>query len=579
MSGAEEYARWVVKPGNERETGRLVKLAAQRFLNDLTRTDIYFDEDEAVKMPLFGGRYCYQWEGEWRDQLVKFELWQRFIYEQAYGWFWTDSKLRRFEEVYVQIAKKNGKSTMCAVDINFHLLADDRINTPKIYTGANNEEQAKICVNMAGRIIERSPDLMALVDEGAVKLTRYGENITTVIHEEKNGFVKAFAKESGDKKLKTSGGKHGVNASKGIIDEYGMSPDHGAAKPIKTSMASRSEGQMFYITTAGFNLDGPCYQELRKIGIQVLEGVIKKDNYLPVIFEIDKPVGEDGKTKDITAEYLLENEWVWKHANPNIDVSVKRKFLKSALEDAITFGGTTMVDNLTLNFNIWMDSAEVFIPAEAWNKNTHGITEKDLEGAECFGGIEIVSGKHLNCFCLLFPDVKGKTVLKPIFWMPDEYRKNRETDSYNNWVKEGYITTFLGNTSDNDKVFDLIVSYLERYNMMSFAFKTNLVNSDIVQALIKNGYTGNPISHGYQGISTPTLTWEEMLLAGEMEHFNNPVLTWMNSNCLAVRKDHDIRLEKSGSRVVGIYAALNALAEWKTDDANGIQVDTVFTEL
>jgi len=95
--------------------------------------------------------------GDWRGVLVEFQLWQRFIYEQVYGWFVTETRLRRFEDVYVQVAKKNGKSTGCAVDMNFHLLADDRINTPKIFTAANNEDQAKICVNMAGRIIEQSP--------------------------------------------------------------------------------------------------------------------------------------------------------------------------------------------------------------------------------------------------------------------------------------------------------------------------------------------------------------------------------------------------------------------------------------
>jgi phage terminase large subunit-like protein len=324
---------------------------------------------------------------------------------------------------------------------------------------------------------------------------------------------------------------------------------------------------MFYITTAGFNLEGPCYQELRKVGIQVLEGTVKKDNYLPVIFEIDKPIGEDGKTKDITAQWLLENEWVWKHSNPNIDVSVKRKFLRSALEDAITFGGTTMVDNLTLNFNIWMGSADTFIPAEVWNKNTHGISEEDLIGQECFGGIEIVSSKHLNSFVYCFPNVKGKVVLKAFFWMPDAYKQSRETDQLPTWAEQKLITVFAGDASDNDVVVDLILKDISKYNMHSFAYRTNLEQSDVVQGLIKKGITGNPISHGRQGISTPTTIWEELLTKAECEHFNNPVLSWMNGNCLAVRKDHDIRLEKSGSKVVGIYAAINAVAQWKTIEA------------
>jgi phage terminase large subunit-like protein len=567
MTGAEQYARWVLDPANTIETGRLIKLAAQRFLNDLTRTDIYFDEVEAVKMVNFCEAYCYQWEGDWRDQLLKFELWQRFIFEQIYGWFRVDTKTRRFTEAYVQVSKKNGKSTMCAGAMNFHLIADERVNTPKVFTAANNEDQAKICVNMAGRIIERSPELAELVDDGDIRLFNYKENITEIVHVEKDGFIKAFSKETSDKKSKTAGGKHGANASLGVVDEFGMSPDHGASKPIKTSMASRREGLMLFITTAGFNMDGPCYRELRDVGIKVLEGTVIKDNYLPVIFEIDSPIGEDGKPGKITVQWLLDHPEVWRQATPNLGISVNPEFLKEMLDDAKTYGGTTEVEVLTLNFNMWVDSPEVFIPADVWTKNHHtDISEKDLEGQKCYGGLELISGKHLNCFSLIFPDVKGYTVIRPIFWMPEEFIHSRETDQYKNW-KDKFIHTFLGNVSENDLVIELLQEEIGRYDMHSFAFKKGSEHSDIVQALIKSGLQGNPISHGYQGISTPTLTWEEMLTAGQIEHFNNPVLAWMNSNCMAQRKDNDLRLEKSGSRVVGIYAAINALAQWKTIEA------------
>jgi phage terminase large subunit-like protein len=562
MSGAEKYARWVLDSANQVETGRLIKLAAQRFLSDLLRKDMYFDEDEAVKMANFGERYCCQWEGDWAGKPVIFEPWQRFIFEQVFGWFWTDSKLRRFEDVYVQVAKKNGKSTMCAVLMDFHLMADERVNTPKVFTAANNEEQAKICVNMAGRIIEFSPELADYIPDKTIRLFSYKEEITEIAHTGRNGFIRAFAKESGDKTLKTAGGKHGVNASLGIVDEFGMSPDHGASKPIKTSMASRKEPLMFTITTSGFNLSGPCYTENRKVGIQVLEGIVQKDNYLPIIFEIDPPI-KDGKPDQITATWLLEHPEVWRHANPNVDVSVHRKFLKGALEDAIQYGGTTAVDNLTLNFNIWMQSAEVFISAETWAKNTHEIKEEDLLGQECFGGVEFISGKMMNAFCFVFPDVGGKTVVKPIFWMPAEFIKEHE-DEFKPWVSAGLIHTDVGNVFDNDKAKAIILCEIQKYNMHSFAFKKSLEHSDIVQALIKEGYQGDPISHGVQGISTPTVLWEELLNGFHVEHFGNPVLTWMNSNCLAKRKDNDIRLEKSGSKVVGIYAAINALAQWKT---------------
>lgn len=548
MTGAETYARWVLAPENIRETGRLIKLAAQRFIDDLRRTDVYFDEEEACRMVNFGERYCYQWEGDWRGVLIKFENWQRFIFEQVYGWIRVDTGTRRFDEVFVEVAKKNGKSSMAAVLMNFHVCADDRVNTPKVFTGANNEDQAKICVNMAGRIIEQSPDLMDLVDDGTLKLFNYKDNITEIVHTEKDGFIKAFAKESSDKKSKTAGGKHGVNASLGVIDEFGMSPDHGASKPIKTSMASRKERLMFYITTAGFNMDGPCFQELRKVGIQVLEGTVLKDNYLPVIFEMDE--GDDWK-----------DEKNWRKCNPNLDVSVNRDFLRSMVSDAVTYGGTTEVDVKTLNFNMWCDSPAVFISSEIWNTNTHGLTIDS--GEECYAGIEIGPSGAISAVAMLFP---GEIVrIKMLWFLAEEALKTNEFYRDN----RDHIKIDPGNEVENQVAVNWIIEEFGNYNLHSFCFPMTQKNNSIIQELIKWGYTGNPISQGLSGISNATTEWEKFLRDAKVEHFDDPILAWHNSNCLAIRKEAGTRIEKS-SKVLGVYAVLNAWSQWKTIEATGM---------
>lgn len=565
MTAAEKYADWVLNPSNELETGRYIKLAAKRFKEWLKRDDLYFDEVEAVKMVDFCENYLCQWEGDWEGVPLKFEPWQRFIFEQVYGWIKKSDGTRVIEEVFVQVSKKNGKSTMSAGLMNYHLFADERIKTPKVFTAANDREQAMICVNMAGKMVEASPALAEMVDDGLVGLMNYKENITEVINYENNGFIKAFSKEAGDKTLKTSGGKQGRNPSLGVVDEFGMASDHGASGSIKTGMMSRLLRLMFYITTSGFNLDGPCFKELRKVGIDILEGREQNDSYLIMIFEIDPPKNDKGEDMPITIEWLIENEQVWRQSNPNLDVSVHRSALRSMLKDAKQYRGTREVEVKTLNFNIWVNSPSVFISSEIWGNNHHGINEDELLGERCFGGIEIASGRMLNSFVLLFPDINGKAVVKSFFWMPEEYKKDNVQLS--EWSDEGHIWVDSGNVVDNEWVCSKLFEHISKYDMHSFAFKTNLENHDIVQNLIKESIKGDPISHGRQGISTPTLIWEEMLSKGEIEHFNNPVLTWMNSNCSVVRKDNDIRLEKSGSKVVGIYAAINAIAQWKTIDS------------
>lgn len=562
MSKARQYAEWVLDPKNERETGRLIKLAAQRFMNDLKRTDIYFDPVEAVKMPDFCENHLCQWEGEWEGKPFVFELWQRFIFEQIYGWFRVDTNTRRFTEVYVQVSKKNGKSSGCAGVMNFHVFGDDRVNTPKVFTGANNEEQAKIAVNMSGRMIQAAAKYIDdspfadMLETDTIGIMNYKENITEVLNRENNGFIKAFAKESSDKKSKTAGGKHGINASLGVIDEFGMSPDHGASKAIRSSMASRRERLMFYITTAGFNLDGPCYRELRKIGIDVLEGTITKDDYLPIIFEIDKPVGEDGKVQDITVDWLLENEWAWKQSNPNLEVSVFKDFLRSELLDAKVKGGSSITETLTLNFNLWMDSPEVFIPADVWNKNTcSGRVLKSSD--DCFAGLEVGPSGDITAMSLLFP---GDIVAVKMTWiiagdalkLTETYRENEEL-----------INVDPGNVVDNDFAIQKISEQFQKYSLHSFAFPKPQENNSVVQGLIKLGYVGNPISQGVVSISNPTDEWEKMLRAGMVDHYSDPILAWQNSNCLAIRKEQGTRIEKNG-KVLGIYACINAVAQWKT---------------
>lgn len=564
MIEAHQYALDVLS-GKE-VAGRLIKKACERFIRDLERTDIYFDEEEAVKSDVFMEEYCHHYEGDFADKPFIKSPWQKFVDQQLYGWIRKDNGKRRFNKAYIQIAKKNGKSTWCAGHGNFHGFADEKIKTPKVYTAANNEDQAKICVNMAGRMIEHSPELYQYVEDGDVKLSTYGSNVTEVIFKHKDGFIKALSKESDNKKGKTVGGKHGINPSMGIVDEFGMSPDYGASKTIETGMASRSERLMLYITTAGFNKDGPCFRELRSVGIKVLDRVIEQDNYLVIIFEMDEPIGEDGKPFKITPEWLLANEWSWKQCNPNLDISVNRDFLKEMLNDAASLGGSTEVEVMTLNFNFWMDSPEVWISADDWNKNTKGVKVDELEGHQCFGGLEILSGLDLNALVLVFPYFREDCIpIIPLFWMPaGKVIVNKMGVDCSQWVKDGFIVTTPGNVVDKELIYLSLLEKIAEYNLHSLAFNKTLETDDVLQGLAKNNIEVNPITQGYSGISTPTKLWEELFNEHKIEHFNNPVLTWMNANCMVIRdKSNQIKVQKENSMTAGISAGIHAIAQWK----------------
>lgn len=564
MSDAEKYARWVLEPENHFRTGELMKKAARRFLHDLTRTDIFFDEEQANFPIQFIEENLNHWEDKWRGLPVVLEPWQKFIIQQIYGWIIVETGLRRIRFVFIETGKKNSKTAMGAFFSLFHLFAD-RINSPKVFVGANNHEQANICVNYAGKTIENSPALYDWVEDGTVLISKYNGKIHTIVHNERDGFIETMAKEPSNPALQQAGGKHGKSPSLVIIDEYAMADSDSLLNAMENAQGAREEPLTTCITTAGPKKDGPCYQKLRDSGIKVLDGVLEDDTYLVFIFEMDKPIGEDGKPTEITVDYLIDHPEVWPQSNPNYKVSVFDAFLKTQLTKAKNERGTKEVDVLTFNFNLWVDSADVFIPADVWNANFHGV-EVD-EGAECYGGIEIATGTGMSAFVLYFPGETNKIV--PFFWMPSEGAKiDSGFDGYDRWSKEGFIKLDPGNVVDNDVAVQWIIDFISQYNMHSFSFPTTMVNNSIVQGLIKLGYTGEGISQGVQTISAPTAEWEKLFIAKKMEHFNNPVLAWANSNCMVVRKEQGIRIEKN-QKVLPIYACVNALTRSMVVGAEG----------
>lgn len=560
MSRAEQYARWVLDPVNSVRTGRLMKLAAQRFLNDLQRDDIYFDEAESNKMIGFAEGKCCLWEDKWAGKPMDMRPWMTFIFQQVYGWIRKSDGLRRVTKVYIQIAKKNAKTTLSGITGGFHLLGDFRVKTPKVFVGANNEDQAKLCVNITGKIIEESPELYKYTRGRApiLRMFNYKENIVNVVLNTKTtthhrqGFIKALSKEGSDNTSKTAGGKHGINPSLGIIDEYGLASDDNLLSVLESAQAAREEPLIMCITTAGYNMEGPCFVKLRKSGIGVLEGTMEDDSYLPFIFELDVPA------EGVTVEWLLANEDVWEQCNPNIDVSVFRKFLRDELIKAKNEGGTKEVNVMTLNFNMWVNSPDVFISSEVWDQNNHGLTIEPDE--QCYAGLEVGASGQITAVCIYCPGEINR--IRMIYIIAEDTLKTE--DFYRE--HKNFILVDAGNEVDNEFAVQKISAEFSIYNLHSFCFPNTQKNNSIVQGLIKAGWTGNPIAQGVSSISNPTSEWEKLVRAGKIDHGNDPILKWMNSNCLAVRKEAGTRVEKNG-KVLGIYACINAVAQWQSISA------------
>lgn len=566
MSAAEQYANNVLS--GKIIAGELIKLACKRFLSDLKRTDIYFDETEANKIILFAEKYCCLWEDKWRGNPVDVRPWMAFLWQNIYGWFRNDGT-RRFKKVYIQIAKKNAKTTIAGITANFHLFADDRINTPKIFVGANNEDQAKICVNITGKIIEQSPSLYEFVDDGTVNLFKYKENIVNIVHKERDGFIKALSKESGDKTSTQSGGKHGINPSLAIVDEYALASVDDLLNTMESAQAARQEPLLFVITTSGFNKYGPCYQKLRQTGINILNGSMEDDSFLVLIYEHDKTKDADGKEGD--DEY--KDEAMWEKSNPNIGISVNRDFLRSRIRAATNEGGSKEVDVKTLNFNIWCDAPSVWLQSETIDKNRHGITLADLEGDECYGGLYTASTESLNSFVLFFPNIKGHPCFLCHSWIAEKFSlTNDDKIDYQKWIDEGFITKTPGNSADYKRMSKEVIEICSRYQVLVVGFDKTF-GQYIVPDLEAEGIPVMEVFQSFSNLGQQTKEFGDMVKRYEAELFGNPILKLHISNTvLHVNSDGLTKPDKgaSGHRIGSVSAVLNAMVAKYVSTKEGV---------
>ena len=218
-------------------TCELVQLAVKRYYNDLRQAldkGWYFDRKAAMRAIGFIERLKHT-KGEWAGQKFILEPWQHFILWNIFGWK-NANGTRRFRYVYVEIARKNGKTALSA-GIGLYMLFADGEARPEVYFAATVKDQAKICFSDAVEIV-KATDLKNYLDTYR----------NSIVYEQRGGMMKPLSSDYGT--------HDGLNPSCGIIDEFHAHKDSGMFDVIKSAFGARKQPLMFIITTAGFNKNG-----------------------------------------------------------------------------------------------------------------------------------------------------------------------------------------------------------------------------------------------------------------------------------------------------------------------------------
>lgn len=550
------YKKIVDKYIKDVESGKLitsefVKLAVKRHKQDLKRKDIYFDESAANRFLKFSS-ICKYTKGELAKQgkNVEFTPQQVFRYWCLFGWKRKDGK-RRFRRVYFEVARKNGKSEEAAI-VSLYLTLLDKEEGAEIYTAATTMGQARIVHDAAMVMCRKLKNDSPKFNE-AINLTGGGRTAGNISVLSTNS--KCEPLPANDDKL------DGLNPHGGIIDEYHAHKTNDLLEVIQTGMGSRNQPLLFIITTAGFEKQYPCYSEERKLATEVLRGIKKDDSLFTVIFTLDE--GDDWKDSK-----------VWIKANPNIGITPSFEYMQEQCEQAINKGVSKEVQFKTKNLNIWTDSSMAWISDDKWMRCKKDIP--NLEGRECYGGLDLAATTDMNAFILVFPPKEeGESIwIKPYFWIPrNTIERKDEIGNFIQWEREGYLSEAGEDVVNQKVIIRDILEIAQKYTLKSFAFDRFLAYNGVVQELQENELESFEFGQGYKSMSQPTKELEGLVLGKKIAHDGNPVLRWQCGNVeISVDPAEQIKMDKKKSRekIDGMVALVMALGCYRAfEDTDG----------
>ena len=498
----------------------------------------YFDKQAANKAIGFIETFCTHTKGELSGTALILEDWQKKIVGDLFGWKNKKTNLRRYRTAYIQIARKNGKSTLAAALALLMLYVDDEKGS-EVYSAASNRQQAGIVFEIAKGMIQNNKEL-----NSRGKIFR-----NSIINEGKGNFYQAISSDS-----KT---KHGFNSNCVVYDELHTAPNRELWDALATSVGSRRQPLIITITTAGFDRQSICY-ELYSYAKRILNKSLKDDTFYPCVFECD--IDDD-----------IQDEKVWKKANPNYGISLKKKYMKIESQKAMDVPSYLNTFK-RLHLNMWTDSVSVWIPNSEWMECHQEFDYDSLDGCAAWGGLDLASTRDLSALTLVFK-VEDKFVIMPYIFVPKENaikRSKIDGVDYLTFVRENEVIATEGDVQDYSFIRKTINDLSKKYRIQSISYDRWGASQLILDLTNQDGVPMSPLGQGFVSLSAPTKTFEREILAKNVIHPNNKCLNWCMSN-VAIQEDASGNLKpaknKSKEKIDPVVATICAFAEMMTMDS------------
>lgn len=538
MTFLEEYRRMIKT--REVIVGEWIEKAVDIYCEDLKNPAYIYDTTEAHKRFRFQETLCLQSKQPYYMKPIKLMPWQKAFWECLYSFKMADTGLRRFTEGMLEVARKNGKSTMFAADGNTDLFVGE--GGADICCASNDDRQAKLIWSEIGGMRSRLDPKKVLT----------GQNLTEIKNRARN--ITVFRLSS-----KTQN-KDGFNISKTYLDESHDMEDDEIAEACWRGMSSKDEPLFLNCTTQGFVAEKYLDKKIQ-YAKDVLDGIKDDPHFMAFLYE------QDSETE------VWQDEASWEKSNPSIRYGVKKVAkLRRDIEVAKTDKGAR-IHLLCKDFNIKQNSAQGWL---AESDFTYNQEIKDLEewrGCYCLAAVDLAETTDLtNCKLLFMRDGDPTKYIYSHYWLPE----SKLTDSsdkaagaeYKEWARQGHLTITEGTMTDNTLVADWLAELKRRFNIRILVCGYDQrFSKEFLNRMDEYGIQTELIQQAASVMSTP-MKWVEADFKKQAINYGlHPVDRWCFGNaciqvdnlgrvmCVKPKGQHSRRIDGAVTIII-LYATL-----------------------
>ena len=413
--------------------GEWIRLAYKMLVDDLEKGATQYNAKAVNKAIKFIENFCHHSKG--RSDLLKLELWQKAAVAAIFG-IVDDNGVRIYREVFIVIARKNGKSLLASAIIAYMAYLEPEYGQ-EIYCLAPKLDQAALVYDGFYKMVLAEPELEELAQKRR----------SDIYIADNNTFIKpiAFNARKSD----------GFNPQLVICDELAAWQGDGGLKQyevMKSALGARRQPLILGITTAGYVNDG-IYDELFKRATGVLKGGSKERRLLPLLYTID----DVDKWNDLTE---------LRKANPNINVSVSEEFFKDEIAVAET-SLSKRSEFLCKYCNIKQNASTAFLDYVVVDGAAADVTLEDFRGSYCVGGLDLSQTTDLTAASVVIEKSSILYAFTQFFMPASRVETLQATDGvpYDLFVKKGIVTLSGDNYVDYNDVYDWFMQIIRDYEL------------------------------------------------------------------------------------------------------------------